>query len=246
MADGAPKPSPFALRVTDRAPLSVLVSRRLREAIMSGEVAMGTELPSEKELTELLGVSRSTVREALRILQAQGLLSGGDTVSTARPRVTDANAISSAAQAMEAVLRLGQVPLRDLVQLRALIEAAAFEEAAHAREPQSLELAREALERMKAPGVDVVVYRLADVAFHQAIIAASGNAAYGLVMGVLREAITVHLGAALEGVKDPRATMRRLTAEHEELFLAVSRGNGRRAHAMVGEHIHAFYGSRGR
>ena len=119
------KASPFELRAEDRAPLSVLVSRQLRQAIVSGRVSVGTELPSEKELTAELGVGRSTIREALRILQAQGLLSGGDTVSTRRPRVSTHQTLSlAAAQAMENAVRLGQVPLGDLVELRVVIEGA--------------------------------------------------------------------------------------------------------------------------
>jgi DNA-binding FadR family transcriptional regulator len=205
---------------------------------------MDTELPSEKELTELLGVSRSTVREALRILQAQGLLTGGNTVSTQRPRVTGANTMASAALAMESVLRLGQVPLKDLVQLRALIEGAAFEEAAHAQLPEPLEQARAALQEMKRPGLDVEAFRAADVAFHRGLVAASGNAAYGLVMGVLHEAVSSRLGEALQRVKDKKATLRTLTIEHEAMYLAVTRGNGRRAQAMVAEHLRNFYGDR--
>jgi DNA-binding FadR family transcriptional regulator len=241
MVDAIPKPTPLSLRATDRAPLSVQVSRRLREAIMSGELAMGSELPSEKELTGQLGVSRSTVREALRVLQAQGLLTGGDTVSTQRPRVTGAHTLGSAALAMETVLRLGVVPLRDLVDLRALIEGAALEQAAHDRSPEALELARQALEVMRTPEVSVRAFSAADVAFHQSLIGASGNAAFGLVMGVLREAISAHLGEALDRQRDARATMRALTIEHEAIYAAVAKGNGKRAQAMVSEHIRAFY-----
>ena len=138
MADPAEKPKLFALRAEERAPLSVTVSRRLREAIMSGQIAVGTELPGENELARDLGVGRSTVREALRILQAQGLLSGGDTVSTQRPRVSAEQTMSMAAHTMESALRLGQVPLGDLVRLRLVIEGAAVQEAAARAESASV------------------------------------------------------------------------------------------------------------
>src|SRR5262245_49151095 len=148
----AKKRSPFDLRVEDRAPLSVLVSRQLRQAIMSGRVAVGTELPSEKELTEELGVGRSTIREALRILQAQGLVSGGDTVSTRRPRVSTQQTLNlAAAQAMENAVRLAQVPLADLVELRVVIEGSSVEAAAAASADAALDGARDALAAMKSP-----------------------------------------------------------------------------------------------
>lgn len=238
--------TPFTFQVTERAPLSVLVARQLREAIVSGQIAVGTELPSEKELTIQLGVSRSTVREALRILQAQGLISGGDTVSTQRPRVTGEYVMSSAALAMESVLRLGGVPLADLVELRVVIEGAALEQAALVREETALLAAREAVEAMGAPDINVDAFRAADLSFHKSLVGASGNQAYGLVMGVLRDAVSAHLGEALHQVPKPERTMRELTTEHAEILRAVERGQSKRAKSLVEEHIRAFYAARKR
>jgi DNA-binding FadR family transcriptional regulator len=244
MSDAAEKRSPFALSLEERAPLSIAVSRRLREAIVSGKVSVGTELPSEKDLARELGVGRSTVREALRILQAQGLLSGGDTVSTQRPRVSAEQTLSMAAHTMENVLRLGQVPLGDLVELRIVIEGAAADQAASSPEGDAIEQARAALAAMKAPGVDVEAFREADLRFHRSLATASGNLAFSLVMGVLRAAIAGHLGEALLRVPNPRATMATLTREHEAIFQAVVRGRGKRARELVSEHIRDFYATR--
>jgi DNA-binding FadR family transcriptional regulator len=242
----APKavPPSFELRAPERAPLSLLVSRQLRQAIVSGKVASGTELPSEKELTRDLGVGRSTVREALRILQAQGLVSGGDTVSTKRPRVSTQAVLSEAAAiAMENVVRLALVPLRDLVELRVVIEGAAVEAAAGA-EREALSAARRALDAMKQPDVDVDAFRIADVAFHRALASAAGNAAFPLVMGVLRSAISAHLGEALHRESSPRRTMNKLAKEHEAILEAISEGSGARARVLVTKHIRSFYRAR--
>ncbi|MFT3771547.1 MAG: FCD domain-containing protein [Minicystis sp.] len=243
----SPKPtSPFALRAEERAPLAVLVSRQLRQAIVSGKVSVGDELPSEKDLTRELGVGRSTVREALRILKAQGLVSGGDTVSTRRPRVSTEEALSrAAAQAMENVVHLAQVPLRDLVELRVVIEGAAVELAARAA-GEALGEARAAIAAMKAPGADVDAFRAADLRFHRALASAAGNAAFPLVMGVLRSAIGGHLGEALAREPDPRKTMKKLTREHEAILDAVAAGDGEGARQLVTRHIRAFYRGRER
>jgi GntR family transcriptional regulator, transcriptional repressor for pyruvate dehydrogenase complex len=243
MAGAAKDRTPFtpALGVDARAPLSIAVSRRIREAIVSGKVTIGTELPSEKDLARDLGVGRSTVREALRILQAQGLLSGGDTVSTQRPRVSAEHTLSMAAHTMENVLRLGQIPLGDLVALRVLIEGSAMEQAAGLREPALLAEAREALTLMQAPRVGIEAFRAADLRFHRALAAASGNTAFALVMDVLRGAISGHLGEALLRVPNARTTMAQLTGEHEAILSAVERGRGKRASELVTEHIRSFY-----
>ena len=235
--------SPFALRVEDRAPLSVLVSRQLRQAIVSGKVSAGTELPSEKELTEELGVGRSTIREALRILQAQGLLSGGDTVSTRLPRVSTQDTLHlAAAQAMENAVRLGQVPLDDLVELRVVIEGAVVSCARVGDE--ALETARTALATMKAAGKDIEAFRAADFLFHRSLAMASGNAAFPLVMGVLRTAIASHLGEALHHEPDALATMKRLTREHEAILKAIEAGRSEDARTLMTKHIRSFYRGR--
>ena len=231
----------FNLSRAERAPLSVAVSRRIREEIVSGRVAVGAELPSEKELGRDLGVGRSTVREALRILQAQGLLSGGETVSTARPRVSAEQTLSMAAHTMENVLRLGQVPLDDLVDLRVLIESAAIRDAAKGGDRPSIAKAREALVVMKTPRIDVQTFRAADFTFHRSLAAASGNVAFGLVMGVLRGAISAHLGEALLRVSNATTTMSALTRQHEAILSAVEEGRGSRAAKLVTEHIRNFY-----
>ena len=240
MPAARPKPDPLILRLEERAPLSVLASRKLREAIVSGRISVGTELPSEKDLMQELGVGRSTVREALRILQAQGLLSGGDTVSTQRPRVSAQQTLSSAAQAMENVLRLGQVPIGDLVELRLVIEGAALEAAAAEHVASALDDARAALATMGDQHVDIPTFRDADLRFHRSLVAASGNVAFPLLMGVLRGAIASHLGEALHHVKDVKRTLATLTREHERIFEAVALGDGEQARELVTTHIRSF------
>ena len=94
---------------------------------------------------------------------------------------------------------------------------------------------------MQRRGVDVATFRAADVRLHLALVAASGNAAYPLVMGVLRDTIAGHLGEALDHVDDAEATMRRLTREHDEIVCAVERGHGKRARQLVTDHIRTFY-----
>ena len=241
MTSAAKARVPLLLTAEERAPLSIAVARRLREAIVSGQMTLGTELPSEKDLAQQLGVGRSTIREALRILQAQGLLSGGDTVSTLRPRVSADQTLSTAASTMESVLRLGQVPLRDLVELRLLIEGTSVRRAAEGCDVAAIAEAREALEAMKAPKIDIETFRAADLRFHHSLATAGGNVAFALVMGVLRSAISGYLGEALLRVPNARTTMAALTKEHEAILSAIEHGKGKRAADLVTQHIRAFY-----
>ena len=228
-----------AFRPVSRRPLSLLVSRQLRDAIVSGELSVGTLLPTESDLCERFGVSRSTIREALRILQALGLLSGGDTVSTARPRVSAEHTLSAASEVLESAIRLRQIPLGDLVELRLVLEGAALESPVVATE--RVAEARAALEVMRRPGVDVVTFHEADVRFHTSLAGAGGNTAFSLVMGVLREAIGGYLVEALTALADPGPTLHRLGEEHAAILQAIDDGDGVLAGERVREHIWGFY-----
>ncbi len=221
----------------NRTPLSLQVSRRLREAIVSGELSEGSQLPTEQELTERFGVSRSTIREALRVLQAQGLLSGGDSVSTSRPRVSYDRTGASASEALDNALRLGQVSLPDLVELRLLLEGAA---AANA-DPDRLGVARAAVATMRRPDVDVDAFHAADVDFHLNLAAASGNAAFALVMRALRDPIAGYLRCSFDALDDPRPTFERLAGEHAAILEAVDAGDGASARRLVQSHVWDFY-----
>lgn len=229
--------NPF--RPVSRAPLSLQVSRQLREAIITGELSEGSQLPTEQDLTERFGVSRSTIREALRILQSQGLLSGGDTVSTARPRISPQLADASASDALENALRLGRVGLSDLVELRLLLEGTAAESA----DPDLLADARDAVKIMQQPGIDTAEFYEADVRFHISLTAAGGNRAFALVMSALHDAIAGYLRGTLEALDDPAPTVFRLAAEHAAILAALDAGDGPRARGLVHSHIWEFYSS---
>ena len=206
---------------------------------MSGELPVGDELPTEKQLTEHFAVSRSTIREAVRILQAQGLLSGGDTVSTARPRVSIEQTFTRAGDALENAVRLGQVPLGDLIELRLLLEGGAVTHDALVAE--RIVEARDALEVMRDPEVTIDAFHEADVRFHICLAGSGGNLAFPLVMTVLRDAIAEHLLGALEAMEDPRPTLARLAAEHAAILDAVEAGEGERARSLLRSHIWDFY-----
>lgn len=229
------------LEAVSREPLSMYVARRIRDAIMAGELPDGAALPSEKELCTRLGVGRSTVREALRILQAQGLVTGGDTVSTRGPVVSGPGAVTGAAFALENVLRLGQVPVDDLVTLRLLIEGEAVELAATRQDGEALGRAASAIVAMERAGPDAEAFLQADVAFHAALVEGAGNVAFTLVHNVLRGAMANHLRAGLEAESDAQAMKRALVGQHRRILNAVRRGDGAGAAKLLRRHIQSFY-----
>lgn len=217
------------------------VARRLRNAIISGELADGTLLPSEKELSAQLDVGRSTIREALRILQAQGLVTGGNSVSTRGPTVNGSGTLPSAASALENVLLLGQLSLEELLTVRLLIEDAALRAASSHHNSDSLSRAESSLDKMRAHDDDPERFSQADIAFHVALVEASGNRAFSFVTKVLRVALAAHLDEVLKQKPQTRQVLRKLIKEHESILQAVRSGHGRKAALLIQTHINDFY-----
>lgn len=216
-----------------RNPLYLQVAERIREAILSGGMPPGDSLPPERELAEQFGVSRASVREALRALQAQGLVVGKGKGLVARA------ASGLLSEALTHVVRLRLASLEDLVDLRCVLESAALERAARRADRTHLDAARAALEEMRRPGVTAESFHEADVRFHVELVAASGNRAMHLVMLALRDAMARHLLDALgtEGTD----VLTRLADEHATMLDAVERGDAVGAAALLREHIEGFY-----
>jgi GntR family transcriptional repressor for pyruvate dehydrogenase complex len=221
-----------------RSPVYLQVAEQLREAILSGELAPGEPLPTERALSETFGASRASVREALRVLEAQGLIAGSGAPA---PAVVAPEAVSPARDALVAMLRLNRVELDDLVELRCVLESAALAQAARKPDGDRLAEAREALEEMSDPDIGIEAFDDADVRFHAALVRASGNEAMHLVMRALRDPVFRHLLAALRARRDPRRVLRRLVREHTAILEAVESGEGERAAELVDEHIRSFY-----
>jgi GntR family transcriptional regulator, transcriptional repressor for pyruvate dehydrogenase complex len=231
----------MAFQAVERRPVYHQVAAQLREAILSGELASGSELPSERELGERFGVGRTTVREALRALQAQGLVVSG--AATAPLRVVHPEALSAgpARDALVHLLRLGQVPLSDLVELRCVLEGTAVAAVARHHSDDDLAVLVRGVDTMRAALDDVRAFEQADVRFHLALAAASGNEAVHLVMLAVRDSIGSHLLDALQADPESATTLQQLLAEHEQLLAAIQRRDADEARRLVEAHVAGFY-----
>lgn len=230
--------TPF--RSVVKNPVYLQVAEQMREAILAGQLSPGDQLPTERALCVQFGVSRASVREALRALQAQGLLSGRERSSPHRTTVSRSSNDSLSA-ALAQTVRLRNVGLSDLVDLRCALETTTLERAAERRLPKPMALARAELLVMRAPTIDVEAFHHADVRFHLALVAASGNEALLAVMSAVRDSISEHLLTALRALPNQKLGLRRLCEEHEAIFAAVEAGHGARAAKLGRLHVENFY-----
>ncbi len=214
---------------------------QIRDAILAGQLAPGEPLPPERELVTTFGVSRTSVREALRALEAQGLLSPQTNASPQSPLVVSPSALNVLRDAVAHSLQFSRISLRDLVDLRCVLEAAAARRAADHRDHPALSDARIALERQRRSGITPEDFEAADVEFHIAVLSASGNEAVQLVMLGLRDVIEHYLLEALRRLDDREASIEHLIREHTEILASVERGDGEAAARLLDAHIRHFY-----
>lgn len=150
------------------------IVEQVENAILSGEIPVGSQLSSERELMVQFGVSRPTVREALRVLQSMGLIEpkpgtrGGPVVLAPVPETLG--------RSFRAMLGTAALDLGELLEYRIVLDGSACELAAVRHTPAQGERMREAIERMReAAENDSADFAEADLAFHKSIWEASGN-----------------------------------------------------------------------
>jgi DNA-binding FadR family transcriptional regulator len=227
----------------ERRPVYEQVADALREAILSGELAAGSVLPPERELCERFGVGRTTVREALRALQTRGLAVAAGPTLPLRVVAPDALTTDPLRDTLVHLLRLGRVPLDDLVGLCATLESAGAEQLARRDPRPDLTAVHEQIARMRAAGADVEAFERADVRFHLELVRASGSEALTIVALAARDAVSRSLSARLQSLADPGPMLARLTAEHEAILQAVLDGDADAARRLSADHLRQFYES---
>lgn len=230
-------PSPLDFDSIIRRPVYLQVAGQLRDRILGGELAAGDALPTERELTQAFRVSRTSVREALRALEAQGFVVSGP--ATARTVV--APGLSGALrEAVGNLLRLQQIPVADLVEFRCVIERATVERAAQLRPEGALADALAAVEAMQDRTLGPEAFEKLDLCFHATLAAASGNQALHLVFLAVRDAIGLYLLDRMRRHENLQSGLDRLRGEHAEILAAVGAGESERAADLVCAHIRGF------
>jgi GntR family transcriptional repressor for pyruvate dehydrogenase complex len=216
-----------------------LVLHWIEGQLSDGKLAVGGRLPAERSLAEQLQVSRTSVREAIRILEAMGVVRAGVGSGPEAGTVVISDPTAALGSALRLHVATQHLPVSDIVQTRVLLESWA---ASHAP-PDSPELAVAArlLEEMDAEGLAVDDFLALDVRFHLALADAAGNAVVSAMMGSLRESITGYASRLTSNLPDWEATASRLRTEHRQILDAIRNDDGERAAKLVAAHIEGYY-----
>ena len=177
----------------------------------------GTRLPSERELSRKLRVSRPSLREALRTLELMGVV---DTRHGSGTQVAESGT-DVLKTPLEFLFMLDRPSIADLVETRALFEIHLAARAAERHTDEDLAAMEAALKDMKARLASPADVTDPDVRFHQAIAAASHNRLLERLMNCLRDGIAEVMTAAWPGVPD----MDQSYETHVRVYKAIKRGN---------------------
>ena len=212
---------------------SELVADRLRQLIVLGTVRTGAMLPSEKELVAQLGVSRATLREALRRLETEGLIvsrpgaKGGSVVQRPGP--------TSLIKPLRTLVQIEDAPFSQMAEARRLIEPLCGQLAAGRATTGDLAEMDEAIAEMRATIGDQPAYLAGQMRFHLAVVAATHNPIMRTLTASLAELnyeyvreVTLSPGDCAEGAH-----------ACEMILAAIRMGDGATASRRIERHIRA-------
>ncbi|MBB4152434.1 DNA-binding FadR family transcriptional regulator [Sphingomonas jinjuensis] len=195
------------------------LAQRMGVEIVTGAREPGSTLPGEIELAERAGVSRSVIREALRMLSAKGLV---DSKPKAGTRVRERHDWNLLDPELLGWMFEGPQPslkfVRSLFQLRLIVEPAAAELAAVNRTTRQLSRMGHSLEEMGAHGLGSDVGRAADQSFHAVLLEATDNELLVSLSASIAAAVRWTTLFKYRGTKPPRDPL----PEHRVLFEAIA------------------------
>lgn len=217
-----------------------IVLDRIESDLMSGELGPGDRLPPERELATTLGVGRSSVREALRVLEVMGLIRTG----TGSGPTAGAIIIGTPSGGMAALLRLQlaaqSFAVEDVVQTRIALESAVVADLAAAESPDLVDVQR-VLGAMDDPSLSPAEFVALDAQLHLALAEAAGNGVTVAMMGGLRDAIEGYVARGIRRIADWDDAAARLRHEHHQIVELIGEGQADAARAAVTDHIRGYY-----
>jgi len=223
MSGAASGPAPAAIERVAHVPVYGLVVDKLRRAIHNGSFVPGDKFPPERELSKQLGVSRASVREAIRVLEGEGYVetrrgASGGIIVLDRAQTEDR---------LAEVIRAKLPEIEQAIDFRLAVECGAARLAAVRRTDDDLARLRAAFQTMAASRET----RAADSAFHPGIAAAARNDWMERSIEDARAFLWMTVDKVAENV------FRTAQLHHGQILAAIEQGDPDAAERHVAAHI---------
>jgi GntR family transcriptional regulator, transcriptional repressor for pyruvate dehydrogenase complex len=219
------------IRRVTKISISEEIAKQIMDLISNGDLKPGQRLPSERDLCENFGASRSSLREALRCLSIVGVLNArvGEGTSVAPDGGKFLRKI------LEWRLITEKHDVENLLEIRIALEGVSAANSARYATPEDIEKARELVTRMKAAVKDEKQFAILDLDFHILLANASGNGLLLDLISVIRSQLARTLSRVL---KLPNARPLSLK-EHIAIFEAIEKRDVEGAREAMHHHLEA-------
>ena len=221
-----------------------VVLESIESDLLAGTLQPGDHLPPERALAASLGVGRSSVREAIRVLEVLGLIR----TRTGSGPQAGAIVVATPDGGMSALMRLqvaaNGFPISDIVKTRLLLETSTVSALATeiaAGSSSDLSKAEQLLDAMDSAALSEDEFLQLDAQFHVSLAEASGNLVVAAIMAGLRNSIESYVRAAVPRLASWAETCHRLRAEHRGILTAITAGEPEDAVAGIHAHITRYY-----
>jgi DNA-binding FadR family transcriptional regulator len=230
---GPSTPGPFP-RVEREEVLSNQVARMLLERVLIGELPPGAELPSERELSDQFGVSRTVVREAIRSLTGKGVIDKRNGRKARIGRVSHGQAVES----MQLFIRgrqqvPGAMPYAKVHEVRRMLELTVVELAAARATPDDVQRLQDVYEQMRLADDDLDQLPQLDVDFHRLIAEMSGNELFVIMLDSIGGVLTEIREQTLGIPGRPASALR----YHQAILAAIEQGDAAAARGAMEDHL---------
>ena len=199
-----------------------------KRLISEGSLVPGHRLPAERELAEMFGVSRSSLRQALKVLEIMGVISqrvgDGTYLNTAAPSIL--------AEPMEFLILLDGLSFHELMETRLIVEPELAARAAIRATVEDIAELQQVLTEMEENKHDHARFTEYDLLFHQTIFRIAGNRVCSLMFTVVHQSLErlIHMTSQLV---EPEHTLQL----HRRIFLAIKRKDADEARRRMTEHL---------
>jgi GntR family transcriptional repressor for pyruvate dehydrogenase complex len=228
-AQAPPDAAAAGFRPLARTGFTADAIRTIKDMILDGRLQPGDRLPSERALSEALGVSRPTVREAIRSLQAMNIVESRHGSGT----FVSSLSVRELLRPLQFALALSDFALEHLFDVRLMLEPGAAAEAAERADGEQLERLRDCERRGRAPALTADELVRLDVELHECIARAAHNP--------LLERLLASIGALAEESRGYTVRLpgvaERTTADHEDIVDAICARDPERARTAMTIHI---------
>ena len=205
-----------------------LLIQRFQEMLREGVLTQGSRLPPERELAAHFNVARSSLRQALKVLEIIGVIT--QKVGDGSYLNTDTSAVL--AVPMEFLFLLDDTSVQELTELRMLVEPGLARLAAQRASSEDIDLLRQSIRDLESSSNDTIKLVSSDLLFHRAIFQASKNRAASSLFQTIHRAM-----AKMILVTSQLVELEHTLAFHKPIMKAIEQRDGEKAAGLMSEHL---------